>query len=94
MLTLTDDAATAVKDIATKADLPESGGLRIARSPEDANGIVLSLSPEPVDGDQVVDSGPARVFVSPDTAPALDALTLDADLSAEAPSFSLHPTQA
>ena len=45
MLTLTDNARHAVQDIATRAGLPDDGGLRIAKSQQESGSFELSLVP-------------------------------------------------
>ncbi|NHT19419.1 adhesin [Cellulomonas sp. IC4_254] len=92
MLTLTENASTAVRDLTTRAGLPDSGGLRIAESQQQLGSFELALVPEAVPGDDVIDSDGATVFVSPETSTALADLTLDADPSATgAPGFTLAP---
>ena len=92
MLTLTENASTAVRDLATRAGLPDSGGLRIAESQQQLGSFELALVPEAVPGDDVIDADGATVFVAPETSPALADLTLDADPSAtRAPGFTLAP---
>ena len=43
MLTLTEDASTAVHDLTTRAGLPDTGGLLIAESDAQAGGFELAL---------------------------------------------------
>ena len=47
MLTLTDNARTAVHDLQTQAGVPEGGGLRIAESADQAGSFELALVPGP-----------------------------------------------
>ena len=92
MLTLTENASTAVRDLTTRAGLPDSGGLRIAESQQQLGSFELALVPEAVPGDEVIASEGATVFVPPETATALADLTLDADPSAAgSPGFTLAP---
>lgn len=92
MLTLTENASTAVRDLTTRAGLPESGGLRIAESEQQLGSFELALVPEAVPGDEVIASEGATVFVPQETATALADLTLDADPSATgSPGFTLAP---
>ena len=88
MLTLTDNARHAVQDIAVRAGLPE-GGLRIAESEAQEGSFELSLVPAPVEGDEVIDTGGARVFVEPATSTVLADLKLDAAPSPEGTEFLL-----
>lgn len=91
VLTLTDDARTAVHDLATQAGVPEGGGLRIAGSAAQPGNFELALVPAPQPDDQVLDGGPTPVFVEQTTAPALADLTLDTDPQAAGPGFVLTP---
>lgn len=89
MLTLTDNARTAVQDIAERAGLPEQGGLRIAQSPTKDGSFELSLVAEPPAGDNVVETEGARVYVEPETSAVLADQQLDAVQSPEGPGFLL-----
>lgn len=91
MLTLTDNAREAVQDIAERAGLPAEGGLRIAQSQQETGSFELSLVPEPVDGDDVIESEGTRVFVEPSTAEALADQQLDAAATDEGTGFLLAP---
>lgn len=91
MLTLTDNARHAVQDIAQRAGLPEEGGLRIAESSQQVGSFELSLVPAPVDGDEVIESEGARVFVEPSTSTVLADQQLDAAPSEEGTGFLLAP---
>lgn len=92
MLTLTENASSAVRDLTSRAGLPDSGGLRIAESEQQLGSFELALVPEAVPGDEVIDSGGATVFVSEQTSTLLSDLTLDADPSATgSPGFTLAP---
>jgi Fe-S cluster assembly iron-binding protein IscA len=92
VLTLTENASTAVRDLTSRAGLPESGGLRIAESQQQLGSFELALVPEAVPGDEVIASDGATVFVPQETATVLADLTLDADPSATgSPGFTLAP---
>ncbi len=91
MLTLTDNARAAVKGLADQADLPETGGLRIAESAAQQGNFELSLVPEPHADDHVIDAGEANVFVEATTAEVLQNQSLDAQVSEEGTGFSLAP---
>jgi len=90
MLTLTDNARHAVQDIAVRAGLPE-GGLRIAESEAQEGSFKLSLVPAPVEGDEVIDTAGARVFVEPAILTVLADQKLDAAPSPEGTVFLLGP---
>ncbi|GAA1799769.1 adhesin [Planosporangium flavigriseum] len=81
MLTLTNNAVMVIRDIASQQPAPE-GGLRIAADPA-AGALALSVAPEPVEGDQVVATEGARLFLDPDAAELLDDKTLDATVDGQ-----------
>lgn len=91
MLTLTDNARFAVQDIATRAGLPEEGGLRIVESDSQTGAFELSLVAAPAEGDAVIDAGTAHVFVEQATAEILADQKLDAVPSPEGTGFLLTP---
>lgn len=90
MLTLTENACTAVHDLAERAGIPQEGGLRIAES-EQRGSFELSLVAAPVDGDELIEQAGARVFVEPTTAVVLADQELDAAAGAEGTGFLLTP---
>lgn len=77
MLTLTENAASAVKNLAEQIPT-DTGGLRISEATAPDSGYALSLAPAPEQGDTVVEDGGARVFVDAATNIALDDRVLDA----------------
>jgi iron-sulfur cluster assembly protein len=81
MLAVTDNAATAIRDITQAQEVPDGAGLRIATDVA-AGALTLSLVAEPVDGDQVVDASGARVFLDSQAALLLDDKELDAEVDA------------
>ncbi|WP_159501441.1 Fe-S cluster assembly protein HesB [Microbacterium sp. 18062] len=78
MLTLTDNAASAVKTISSQIPA-EGGGLRIRDTGPDT-GFELALAPSPEQGDAVVETDGALVFVDPAASDALDDRILDAEV--------------
>lgn len=76
MLTLTDNAATEIRNLIAQPEVPDDGGVRIASNPEGA--LTLALAGAPVDGDAVVEDHGARVFLEQQTVPLLDDKELDA----------------
>lgn len=62
MLTVTENAATAIRDITSQDAVPPGSGLRIFAE-DGGNALTLSLVAEPEDGDEVVDSAGARLFL-------------------------------
>jgi iron-sulfur cluster assembly protein len=92
VLTVTENASTAVRDLAERAGLPESGGLRIATSQQQSGSFELALVPEAAPGDDVIDRDGATVFVAAPASAALADLELDADPTvADGPGFLLAP---
>lgn len=76
MLTLTENASTIVKEIASQTG-GEGTGLRIAPDSDQAGfGISTADSPEP--GDQVVEQAGATVYLESQTAEELSDKVLDA----------------
>lgn len=88
MLTLTDEAQTAVRTLTQDPQAPESAGLRITPGDE---GLELTLVAEPLPGDALIDEGGARVFVEPQAAELLDEQILDAQIEDGQVSFFLAP---
>ena len=91
MLTMTDNARHAVQDIATRAGLPDEGGLRIVQSAEQVGSFELSLVTEPVAGDALIEADGAKVYVEPQTAAVLEDQQLDAAPTADGTGFLLAP---
>jgi Fe-S cluster assembly iron-binding protein IscA len=80
VLTLTDQAVAAIRNLTTQPGLPAETGLRIAPD-AGAGGLALSLTPGPQDGDQVIEEADVQVFLQPDAAITLDDQALDAQVS-------------
>ena len=92
MLTLTDQAVSAIRDLTTRPGLPAETGLRIAPEDGGAGGLSLSLSDGPQAGDRVIEEADVQVFVQPDATAALDDKALDAQVSEDGKvSFLLQP---
>lgn len=81
MLTVTEQAATQIRNITDQQGLPDTGGLRIADDP--AGGLGLSLAPVPAEDDLVVNAAGATLFLDARAASALEDKTLDATLDAD-----------
>ncbi|AXO33472.1 iron-sulfur cluster biosynthesis family protein [Micromonospora chalcea] len=77
MLTMTDNAVLVIRDLAAQQDVADAGGLRIAADTE-AGSLSIELVPEPVRGDQVVDTEGARIFLDSDAAELLNDTSVDA----------------
>ncbi len=82
MLTLTDNAADAIRGIVASPEIPDGAGLRIATQPgaTDPGALEVSLADVPADSDQVVEEGGARVFVEEGAVELLDDKLLDAEI--------------
>jgi iron-sulfur cluster assembly protein len=91
VLTLTDQAVAAIRDLTTRPGLPAETGLRIA--PEDGGaGLALSLTDGPQAGDRVIEEADVQVFVQADAAATLDDKALDARVGDDGEvSFLLQP---
>jgi iron-sulfur cluster assembly protein len=88
VLTLTDNAVSAIRDLMVGEDLPEEAGMRIASTPDDAASLELSLASGPQAGDQVIEKEDVRVFLEGTAAALLDDKKLDAEVSSVGrPSF-------
>jgi iron-sulfur cluster assembly protein len=81
VLTLTDHAVSAIRNLTAQPGLPAETGLRIAPEDGGAGGLALSLSDGPRAGDQVIEEADVHVFVQPDAAAALDDKALDAQVN-------------
>ncbi|MCJ1707151.1 Fe-S cluster assembly protein HesB [Microbacterium sp. VKM Ac-2923] len=80
MLTLTEEATTAVKTITAQFPDTAHSGIRIqgAGSPESQFALSVVDAPEPEDA--VVENAGARVFLDADAAAVLDDRVLDAQI--------------
>jgi Fe-S cluster assembly iron-binding protein IscA len=76
VLTLTDNAATEIRNLIAQPEVPDAGGVRIASDP--AGALTLALAGAPVDGDAVIEEQGARVFLEPAAGELLDDKELDA----------------
>lgn len=82
MLTLTPNAAQAIRALVDASELPEAGGLRISDDPSGTS-LTLALTPVPAEDDRVIDDAGAHVFLAPHAASLLDDKTLDAGTDTE-----------
>jgi Fe-S cluster assembly iron-binding protein IscA len=97
MLMLTDAAATAINQLTSQPDMPETTGLRIAQSPDDTRGAALAaaLTTGPGPEDQVLEVHEARVYLEPEAAEQLADKVLDAETAAGGQiAFHLRPQAA
>ena len=81
MLTLTDNAVSAIRTLTSQQEPASEAGLRIMAQGEEATSFQLALTEGPIAGDQVVEEGGARVFVDPAAAAVLDDKALDAQMN-------------
>ena len=90
MLTITTDAATAIKGIVETADVA-GGGLRIFAEPQTDSqaSLEIALAPEPGQGDQIVDAEGATVYLEQNAADFLQDKQLDADVEGDQVRFSV-----
>jgi iron-sulfur cluster assembly protein len=67
MLTVTEAAARAINSLVTQNHMPDGAGLRIAPQSQTsrAEGLGLSIARAPGDGDTVLESHGAKIFLSP-----------------------------
>jgi iron-sulfur cluster assembly protein len=78
MVNLTDNAVTAIQNLTGQPDMPAGAGLRMAA--DAARGAwTLSLAAAPIEGDAIVESAGARLFLDPDVAIVLTDKTIDAE---------------
>jgi iron-sulfur cluster assembly protein len=91
MLTITSNAAEAIRVIVESTDVPEEGGVRIsvARQNGAQATLELAVSPAPLEGDEVLDAGGAHVFLDELAVLALDDKSLDAQIEEGEISFGI-----
>jgi iron-sulfur cluster assembly protein len=83
MLTLTDQATSAVKTITAQFPDISEGGVRIQGSGSPESQFQLSVVPGPQPADSVVENDGARVFLDTDAAVVLDDRVLDAQVDGQ-----------
>jgi iron-sulfur cluster assembly protein len=90
MLTLTDNAVTAIRALTSQPEQSSETGLRIMGQ---GQGVPpFELAETPADGDQVIETNGARVFVADDAAEALADKALDAEVDDQGGvAFSVSP---
>jgi len=92
MLTLTDQAVAAIRNLTTRPGLPAQTGLRIAPGEADTGGLALSLSDGPQAGDRVIEETDVQIYLQPEAATALEDKELDAQVDEDGEvSFLLQP---
>jgi Fe-S cluster assembly iron-binding protein IscA len=95
VLTLTDSARDAVREMVNDGGAPEGSGIRIAtgRNDDGSEGLSLSLADGPAEGDAVVDDDGSRVFLEPQAASMLDDKVLDAQRHEDHVHFVVAPAE-
>lgn len=89
MLTVTETAQTAIRSLSERAELPETGGVRLAVS-ESGSDVQMSLVAEPAEGDQIVEEAGARVYMPTETSALLENQQLDAQQTPDGAGFTLR----
>ncbi len=91
MLTITSNAAEAIRAIVQSTDVPDEGGIRIsiARQNGSQASLELALSPAPIEGDDVLELNGAHVFLDEMASVALDDKALDAEVQGGEISFGI-----
>ena len=91
MLTITSNAAEAIRAIVESTDVSDDGGIRIsiARQNGSEASLELALSPAPMEGDDVLELNGAHVFLDEMASVALDDKALDADMEGGEISFGI-----
>ena len=80
MLTLTDNAVTAIRALTSQPEQPPDTGLRIVGQGEGVPPFQMALAEAPIEGDQVIETNGARVFLADEAAVALADKSLDAEV--------------
>jgi iron-sulfur cluster assembly protein len=95
MLKLTDNAVTAIRALTSQPEQAPDTGLRIIGQGEGVPPFQLALAETPAEGDQVIETNGARVFLADETAAALADKALDAEVDDEGGvAFSVSPQPA
>lgn len=94
MLTVTEQAASAIDGILASREMPDEAGVRLtteAGTPENSAaepGVHLEIVEAPEAGDQVLEN--AAVFVEPEAAALVEDKTLDAERKGDTVQFALR----
>lgn len=81
MLVLTPTASTVIESLVARAGDADGAGLRINSVGPQSTEFAVAVTPAPEPGDQVVESGGARVFLESNASVALDTKVLDAQVT-------------
>ena len=95
MLTMTDNAAEAVRQISAGSGLEPDPGLRISAGASTPEGtpLEIGLAAEAGPSDQTIDEGGARIYLEELVVPALDDKVLDAEIEGDLVRFALREAQ-
>lgn len=88
MVTLTDNAIGIIRRLTDRPGVPDQAGLRIA-SGSGAGALSVGVVSGPLDGDHVLDSSGARVFLDAEAARTLDDKALDAAIRDRTVTFTV-----
>ena len=91
MLTITSNAAEAIRAIVESTEVPDQGGIRISIAQQNGAqaSLELAISPAPMEGDEVLEEEGAHVFLDELAAVALDDKSLDAEIEGDQISFGI-----
>ena len=91
MLTITSNAAEAIRAIVESTEVPDQGGIRISIAHQNGAqaSLELAISPAPMEGDEVLEEEGAHVFLDELAAVALDDKSLDAEIEGDQISFGI-----
>jgi iron-sulfur cluster assembly protein len=91
MLTITSNAADAIRAIVQSTEVPDEGGIRISIAQQSGAqaSLELAVSPAPMEGDQVLEEEGAHVFLDELAAVALADKSLDAQIEGDEISFGI-----
>ena len=91
MLTITTNAAEAIRTIIEATDVPDEGGIRIAIAQQNGAqaSLELAITPAPLAGDEVLEEQGVHVFLDEMAVVALDDKSLDAEIEGDQISFGI-----
>lgn len=91
MLTITSNAAEAIRAIVESTEVPDHGGLRISVAQQNGAqaSLELAVSPAPMEGDEILEEEGAHVFLDELASMALEDKSLDAEIEGEEISFGI-----
>ena len=91
MLTITSNAADAIRALLDSTDVPAEGGIRISAAQQNGSqaSLELAVSPAPLGGDEVIEEEGAHVFLDEVAMVALEDKSLDAQIEGDRISFGI-----